>query len=235
MSPHPIRELAERDLGALAALLGECPTMPAPGERHWLAVDTGGAIVASARLVPRIGLAQPRCWYHVGLAVHAAPELQLHRQQRTLLLGNDLTGSAELGALALAPGADAAALIALVELARHTRRSDPARWGERLIAELPGVRDPEGQSPFWQGLTRHFYRGDAQEARARLGAEWRSHLAALLPRQLIYASFLSPAAQAAIGGHAAGASGLRAALEAAGLRYREQITIDDGAAVLEGD
>lgn len=195
-----------------------------------------GQPCASALLRPRIGLAMPRYWYHVGQVVHAAPALNLFRAQRTLLLGNDLTGMAELldfqdlgagdGDLRPAWTRIARAALALVA-------ADPMRWGGGVLVELQGERDATGASPFWQGLTRHFYRGDAQDTAARVGPDWRSHLAALLPRQPVYVSFLPEAAQRAIGAHGPAAQTLHAALRDAGLQWRHHVTIDDGAVVLE--
>lgn len=195
-----------------------------------------GVAIASAVLHARIGLELPRFWYHVGQVVHAAQELKLFRAQRTLLLGNDLTGLAELGDFVAADATPAelrTAWTLLAQGALHHIRQQPGHWGAGLIVELPGLRDDSGRSPFWQGLTRHFYRGDAHDAAARLGPDWRTHLAALLPRQLVYASFLPEAAQRAIGAHEASAETLHAALQAAGLRWRGHIRIDDGGAVLE--
>ncbi len=196
--------------------------------------DAAGQALAAATLRARVGLQLPRHWYHVGQVVHAAPELQLFRAQRTLLLGNDLTGSAELCDFEpLGAGASTAAWAALAEHAVALVMAAPAQWGPRLIAELPGRLDAAGQSPFWQGLTRHFYRGDRADTAARLGPDWRTHLAALLPRQLVYASFLPEAAQAAIGAHAEAAQASHEGLHAAGLRWQGHIRIDDGGPVLE--
>ncbi len=188
-----------------------------------------------AALWPRIGNPVPRHWYHVGVAVHAAPELRLFHAQRTLLLGSNRSGWAELRGFEgdIAAPASRAGWQALARAALQRVGADAATWGPGLIAELPGPRDAAGQAPFWQGLVRHFYRGDAQEAAARLGPDWRSHVAALLPRQPLYAAFLSEAAQQAIGGHAAAAQALRDGLHDAGLRWRELVTLDEGAAVLE--
>jgi arginine N-succinyltransferase len=191
-----------------------------------------------ARLRAAIGTDAPRWWYHVGCAVHAAPELRLMHRQRTLLLGNDLTGAAELDAFELGnvgTAAARAACAALVGAARATLRAAPEVWGRTLIVELPGVRDAHGRSPFWQGLGRHFHSGDPDAESARLGAEtWCRHVAALLPRQLLYTSFLPAEAQAAIGAVHAPAQPLREALEAAGLRFAGHVRIDDGGAVMEG-
>jgi arginine N-succinyltransferase len=102
-----------------------------------------------------------------------------------------------------------------------------------LIVELPGVRDAQGLSPFWQGLGRHFYAGDPTEALARHGAAWRDLVAALLPRQLIYAAFLPEAAQQAVGGCLESAQPLRELLQGLGWAYRQHVGVDEGGAVME--
>ena len=194
--------------------------------------DAAGSAVASLRLRPPIGLQRPRHWYRMGCAVHAAAELQLYRRQTTLLLCNDLTGACELSDLSLTPGAEGA-LAAGVRLALETVDAHPETQGSSVMAELPGLRDPQGLSPFWQGLGRHFYDGDPQLVQRSHGDAWCSRLAALLPQQLLYASFLPEDAQASLGRTAPAAMPLRQVLEAAGLRWRQHVRIDDAGAVLE--
>ncbi|HSJ97513.1 MAG TPA: hypothetical protein VLC53_10600, partial [Myxococcota bacterium] len=86
----PIRPAAAGDVGGLI------PLLPAPGQgvsllppgagnsgREWLLVagrGPGEAVAGCVRVRRAIGLDRPRFWYHVGCAVHAAPELELfHR------------------------------------------------------------------------------------------------------------------------------------------------------------
>lgn len=216
------------------------PTLPAfvvhdaasgsAGGRLLTVQHASGPPLASAHLHARIGLTQPRYWYHVGLVVHAAATLDLLRPQRTLLLGNDLTGAAELCDITWR---DAGALPALIDAAQALISADTPRYGSRLIVELPGLHDASGTLPFWQGLGRHFFAGDLVQTAARAGPEWRCHLATLLPRHLIYASFLPDAANAAIGACAADAEPLRDALLARGQQWRQHIGIVDGGAVME--
>lgn len=203
--------------------------------RLWLA-ERDGRTLGQLRLRGPVGLEVPRWWYHVGCAVHAAPELRLFHRQPTLLLGNDLTGSSEICDIELRTDADPRAVLdALLCAAIDAVRAAPATYGTHLIAELPGVRDSSGHSPFWQGLGRHFHSiGDIDAEAARFGAEdWRRHVAALLPRQLIYTSFLPRDAQTAIGGVRSDQAALHAALLAAGLRFAGHVRIDDGGAVME--
>lgn len=200
---------------------------------HRLTLPDGSA---SLRLVPRLGLALPRYHFHIGRVVHAAQELALFRVQTTLLLGNDHTGQSELADLQVAPGLGAAqqtaALGALIAAAKALMQERPQDFGDALVAELPGWRDAAGASQFWQALGARFYAGDPAEAQARLGDAWRSHLAALLPRQTIYLSFLGAAAEACLARADDRALPALAALRAAGFQPPVHARIDDGGPVL---
>ena len=240
------RNAGSADLPAIQALLGRKVLLPTLAHEQLLVAQAepaeGGTarVLATLRLQPAIGMTQPRCWYHVGCTVHAAPELGLFHRQRTLLLGHDHTGASELcdiGWLAddVQLDAQAAALRLLVASACLLVARDRTSYAQRLIVELPGLRDAAGQSPFWQGLGRHFYGGDPAAAALRHGQDWRGHVAALLPRQPLYAEFLPAAAQAAIGQVHPQALVLRDVLEAAGLRYGHHVNLEDGGPVLDAD
>jgi arginine N-succinyltransferase len=249
MNALQVRDAAAADLPTLARWLQqEPPGLPPAGgaERLFVAEQAGpdgtapSRLLATLRLRPAIGLDLPRAWYHVGCTVHAARDLGLYHRQRTLMLGNDHTGASELADLATAGGdlpwaEQAQALRLLVQSALLVMARQRARYAASLIAELPGPGEGAATSPFWYGLGRHFYAGDPAAARARLGPAWVSHLAALLPRQPVYTSFLPAAAQAAIAQVAPSARLRRDVLEEAGLHYSRHITIADGGPVLEAD
>jgi arginine N-succinyltransferase len=202
--------------------------------------DADGRTLATARLAYSIGLDVPRYWFHVGCMVLAAAELRLFHRQRTLLLCNDHTGAAELRDVTLdaAAGVDAArgAVRRLVGGAVDALRDAASAGhavGSTLIVELPGIRAAAARAPFWDALGRHFYSGDPDATAARVGPEWRTHVAALLPRDPLLVSFLTPEAQAALGQPAPAAAPLAAALAAAGLHPGGYVTIDEGGPVYE--
>lgn len=112
-------------------------------------------------------------------------------------------------------------------------RGARSHYAGRLIVELPGPRDDAGQSPFWQGLGRHFSRGDPAMAAATHGPAWRSHVASPLPRHPIDVSFLPAASAAAIAQLNAPALLLRDALEDAGLRYSQHVNVEDAGPILD--
>jgi arginine N-succinyltransferase len=241
MSPLQVRAARTADLPHIGAWLARAVSLPQAEHEQLLVVEAADPAVplrATLRLRPAIGLVLPRVSYHVGCIVHAAPDLDLFHRQRTLLLGHDHTGASEWADIAWArselPLAEqAAALHALLGAAVQALARARRHCAERLIVELPGVRDGAGQSPFWQGLGRHFYRGDPAQAAAAHGPDWRSHVAALLPRHPIYASFLPPAAQTAIAQVAPDTLLLREALEDAGLRYSHHVNVEDAGPILE--
>ena len=256
MTDWIIRAAGPADLVSVASLL------PAPGqdasllprsvhEQLFVAVrpgaEGGHAGTGCVRVRQAIGLDRPRHWFHVGCAVHAAPELGLFHQQRTLLLGNDLTGAWEIADLAcdrtgLTEAERASVLRRLLDAALaeiRRRREEPAgrSAGEvtTVICELPGTRDAAGQSPFWQSFGRHFYDGDPQLAAERLGPEWKSCVAALLPREPLLVSFLGEAAQRALGAPDASVEMQARLLHDAGFRAGRHVTVDDAGPVFEAD
>jgi arginine N-succinyltransferase len=208
-------------------------------EGEWLLlIDAeSGQPQACLRLVQGLGLTLPRFSYHVGRVVHASAELGLFRTQTTLLLGNDHSGENELADLACSPSLSAKAQVdclgRLVQVAFQRVQARPESFGERLIVELAGPRDEQNLAPFWIGLGAHFYASDPRAAQLKFGDAWRSHLAALLPRQTLYLSLLSEAAQRALG--QVGTAGVVAAqaLAEAGFGFSQHVRIDDGGPVWE--
>jgi arginine N-succinyltransferase len=239
-----VREQRPTDAALIAGWLNQTgspvaalPALPAAGEIGLVLADAQDRPIACLRLRARLGLAVPRYSFHLGRVVHAAAELQLFRAQQTLQLGNDHTGESELADLACAPAlgfdAQVQALQALIDAALQRIAEDRDAYGQRLVVELAGPRDAQGRSPFWQGLGGFFYAGDPAAAQARLGEDWRSHLAALLPKQILYLSFLGEAAQAALGRVGEPALAAEQALRRCGLAFSQHVRIDDGGPLLE--
>lgn len=199
---------------------------------------TGTDIQGCIRVRRRIGMEQPRYWYHLGCVVLAAAELGLFQREQTLLLGNDHTGATELADLqidrdALAPPAQLLLTRYLVRAALCLlQRDDATLQPDRIIAAVPGVQIG-GTSPFWEGFGRHFFPGDVAQSLARFGSQWYTHVAALLPRHPIVTSLLHANAQAAIGGIASDAHPLRDALTASGLRPGQHVSLYDAGPVYE--
>lgn len=232
-----VRPAAPEDLAALRDFDGFELAPARPEEAVWVALLGGSsAACASLRLRRRIGQPLPAAWFRLGWAVHASAELKLYGRQRTLMLCHDLVGADALTGWGMAPdlGAPSALAVWTALLATALDAHAPAAGDvPGCIAELPGLRGADGGSPVWDGLGRHFFELDLARARAQHGAEWTHHVASLLPRQLVYASFLPPDAQDALGRTHAGAAALVDALKSHGFEPRDHVALTDAGAVFE--
>lgn len=200
------------------------------GGRWWWVVkqadSADGPPMAALYALPRQGLTRARHSFHLGRVVHAAAELGLHQVRRTLQLGQDATGEAEISGL-LDAGAPPEALQALLDAALADLATQRVNEGALVVVELPGERDAAGRSPFWEGLVRHFAAGaDARQLAQRFGPAFTSHLGLLLPRQSIHAAFLPEATQQQLGRPAW--SPWLTVLQQAGFSDWQHCRIDDG-------
>jgi arginine N-succinyltransferase len=172
----------------------------------------------------------------VGHVVHASPELGVFTQTRTLFLNNDHTGQSELCSLLLHPEwrrGGAGAFLSksrFLFMAQHRER-----FATKVIAELRGVSDAQGRSPFWESLGRRFFSMDFSRADYLTGIGRKSFVAELMPRHPLYTTFLTPEAQAAIGETHADTAPARRLLEQEGFRCEGQVDIFDAGPVLEID
>src|SRR3546814_16973242 len=81
------------------------------------------------------------------------------------MLSNDLNGASEVGGLFLHPAARAGGLGLLLARSRYLFIARPrARFGDPILAELRGVIDAAGGSPFWDRVAGTFFGMNFQEA-----------------------------------------------------------------------
>jgi arginine N-succinyltransferase len=146
-----------------------------------------------------------------------------------LSLVNDLKGCSEVGGLFLHPGERAGGLGMLLArsrylfIARHR-----ARFADRILAELRGVIDEAGGSPFWDGVAGRFFGMGFQEADAFNAVHGYQFIADLMPKHPIYTAMLSERAREVIGlPHPSGRAAMRM-LENEGFAFENYIDIFDG-------
>ena len=193
-------------------------------------------VVGTGGLATAVGLRQAWYSYRVGVAVHASQELNVFTQTQTLFLSNDHTGHSELCSLFLAPeyrrdrNGNLLSKSRLLFLAQHRER-----FSEKIIAELRGVSDDNGTSPFWESLGRRFFSMEFSQADYLTGIGKKSFVAELMPKHPLYTSFLTPDAQAAIGQTHPLTLPARRMLEDEGFRYEGYVDIFDAGPTVECD
>lgn len=171
-------------------------------ERYFFVLEDvdSGRLVGCSSVISAAGFSQPFHTFRNEMFVHASRELGLHNRIHVLSLCHDLTGHSLLTGFYLDPAWRSYQALKLNACGRLLfAASHPQRFAESIAVEISGISDEEGNSPFWDGVCRHFLNVDYTEAE-RLGSSLgRSVLAELLPGYPLYVPMLPDTAQEVIG------------------------------------
>ena len=176
-----------------------------------------------------VGQKWPFYSYRIGALTQHSVELDRTFRADILNLSTDLEGTSEVGGLFLHPGERAGGLGLLIARSRYLFiRNHRARFADRTLAELRGVIDEAGGSPFWDGVAGRFFGMSFQEAdefNAKFGNQF---IADLMPKHPVYIAMLSEAARHVIGlPHPSGRAAMRM-LEEEGFAWENYVDIFDG-------
>ncbi|MDR9890028.1 arginine N-succinyltransferase [Pseudenterobacter timonensis] len=195
-----------------------------------------GTMAGICAIEVAVGLNDPWYNYRVGTLVHASKELNVYNALPTLFLSNDHTGSSELCSLFLDPDWRKEGNGYLLSKSRFMfMAAFRDRFNDKVVAEMRGVIDDTGYSPFWESLGKRFFSMEFSRADYLCGTGHKAFIAELMPKHPIYTHFLSPQAQAVIGEVHPQTAPARAVLEKEGFCYRNYIDIFDGGPTLECD
>lgn len=174
-----------------------------PGDESYLFVmeDTDtGEVVGTTGIEAAVGVDDAFYHYHLSKVVHASRELKIHNTVEILTFCNDYTGVTEICTLFLreqARGGITGRFLSKVRFLFMMEHRE--RFAETVIAEMRGVSDENGRSPFWEWLEEHFFSMDFPTADYLTGIGNKVFIAELMPKYPIYVSLLSKEAQAVIG------------------------------------
>lgn len=146
-----------------------------------------------------------------------------------LSLVTDLEGASEVGGLFLHPGERAGGLGLLLARSRYLFIAmHRARFADRILAELRGVIDDRGGSPFWDGVAGRFFGMTFQEADYFNAINGNQFIADLMPKHPVYIAMLNDEAKKVIGvPHPTGRAAMRM-LENEGFAAEGYVDIFDG-------
>ncbi len=132
--------------------------------------------------------------------VHSSPKLGVNNVVKLLTFGNNYTGNSEICTLFLREKYRQGLNGRLMSKCRFLMMAEhPERFSKTIFAEMRGVSDANGNSPFWQWLQEHFFSIDFTLADYLTGIGKKGFIADLMPKLPIYINLLSPEAQAVIG------------------------------------
>jgi arginine N-succinyltransferase len=189
------------------------------------------AVRGTCQVFSRIGVEQPFYSYRISKLTQTSPELGRTFHTEMLNLCTDFNDCSEVGGLFLHPEARASGLGLGVLLARSRYlfiRRNRARFAGKVVAELRGVIDEKGGSPFWDAIAGRFFGMGFQEADTFNGAHGTQFIADLMPKTPIYTAMLPDEALAVMRRpHPSGEAAMRM-LEAEGFSGEGYIDIFDG-------
>ena len=188
-----------------------------------------GEVRGTCQIFSAVGQKWPFYSYRIGALTQHSEELGRTFRADILNLSTDLEGASEVGGLFLHPGERAGGLGMLIARSRYLFiRNHRLRFADRTLAELRGVIDEAGGSPFWDGVAGRFFGmnfQDADEFNAKYGNQF---IADLMPKHPVYIAMLTEAARAVIGvPHPSGRAAMRM-LEEEGFAWESYVDIFDG-------
>ena len=188
-----------------------------------------GEVRGTCQMMTQVGQQWPFYSYRLTTLTQHSQELDRTVRAEMLSLVTDLEGSSEVGGLFLHPNERAGGLGLLLARSRYLFIAmHRARFADRILAELRGIIDERGGSPFWDGVAGRFFGMSFQEADYFNAINGNQFIADLMPKHPVYVAMLSDSARSAIGvPHPSGRAAMRM-LEEEGFSYEGYVDIFDG-------
>ena len=188
-----------------------------------------GQVRGTCQLFTQVGQQWPFYSYRLTTLTQHSQELDRTVRAELLSLTTDLEGSSEVGGLFLHPNERAGGLGLLLARSRYLFIAmHRLRFADRIIAELRGIIDDAGGSPFWDGVAGRFFGMSFQEADYFNAINGNQFIADLMPKHPVYVAMLDEEARKVIGlPHPTGRAAMRM-LEHEGFAYEGYVDIFDG-------
>ncbi|MXO90780.1 arginine N-succinyltransferase [Pontixanthobacter aquaemixtae] len=188
-----------------------------------------GDVRGTCQLFTQVGQQWPFYSYRLNTLTQYSKELDRTVRAEMLSLVTDLEGSSEVGGLFLHPNERAGGLGLLLARSRYLFIAmHRKRFADRILAELRGIIDDRGGSPFWDNVAGRFFGMSFQEADYFNSINGNQFIADLMPKHPVYVEMLSDEARKVIGmPHPTGRAAMRM-LENEGFAAEGYVDIFDG-------
>lgn len=212
-------------------------TSQKPGDHYYFFVleDTSSQKIAGTSAIEaKTGVHTPFYSYKVSRRTRMCHSLGIRNDYDVLSLVNDNQGCSELCTLFLNPDYRKNHNGLLLSKARFLFIADHReRFCDRLIAELRGVSDGQGRSPFWEHVGAHFFHMPFSQADELTTSTNKQFIADLIPRNPVYVKLIAQEAQDVIGkAHPSSIPAMQMLLSE-GFRYNNYVDIFDAGPTIE--
>lgn len=212
-------------------------TVTKPSGEHYLFVledSRTGEIIGTTGIEATAGLSRPLVHFRRNAVIHHTEDRQERHTEESLTRCQHYTGCTEVCSLYLRPEfrrANAGKLLSRVRflfMALH-----PERFADTVIAEMRGVSDRSGRSPFWDWLKHHVADLDFMSATQLASCSQSGFVEQFIPAKPLYTRHMPSEARAVIGQVHEDTRAARHMLEREGFRHRGFVDLLDGGPTLE--
>ena len=247
----PVTALAERSDSGLTNLPGDRSLIAERVERSLTSFDqrgetaedasyllvmedrTSGRLLGTAGIVRRVGIGEPFYAYRIKNHIQESMSLGLRKEVPCLHLKKIHHGPSEIGALFMHPDFRRHGYGRLMSLSRfHFLAAHAERFPSKVLAEMRGITDRQGRSPFWEAVGRHFFDTDFSVA-DYLTAKNKRFIGELMPSHPIYIPLLREEARSVIGKVHEGTKAALKMLEGEGFTDSGMVDIFDAGPIIE--
>lgn len=191
-------------------------------------------LVGTTGIAAHVGLSHPFYSYKLSTIVQASADVQVYSLQRVLHMVNDYTGATEIGSLFLLPEYRRDGIGRFLSRCRYLMLAQfPDMFSDVVIAEIRGVQDEQGDSPFYKNLAQHFFQMDFQQADFINATQGGQFISDLMPKYPIYVNLLEPKAQAVIAQPYAASRPAMELLKLEGFRNQGYIDVFDAGPTMQ--
>jgi arginine N-succinyltransferase len=194
-----------------------------------------GEIVGISGIVSKIGGFEPRYYYELSQKTYSSKVLNNSHTVRILKPTKTHSGPTEICSLFLAPEHRSHQNGRLLSLSRFLFMAEhPTRFEREVIAELRGVVDDSGYSPFFEVVGKKFFQIPFPEADL-LTMKTKSFIEELLPPEPIIVELLPKEAQTVVAAVHPSTMPAKKILEYEGFRTNNLVGIFEPGPVLEAE
>ncbi len=207
-------------------------SVSSPKEEGYLLVledMTTGKVVGTSAVKVGIGMSKPFFNFRLFNIAQVSAVAGRRFDMEVMILVNEHNGSTEVGTLFVHPDARGGGTGGLIAQSRYLlMAAEPNRFGRNILAELRGVIDENGYSPFWEHLTNKFFHMEFSKADFLSGTTDKQFILDLMPKYPIYTDLLPSEARDVIGQVHTEGGGARKLLEREGFAFDRIIDIFEG-------
>lgn len=193
-------------------------------------------LVGTTGIAAHVGMRSPFYSYKLSTIVQASKIVDVYSQQKVLHMVNDYTGATEIGSLFLLKDYRRDGIGRFLSRSRYLMLAEfPDLFDDVVIAEIRGMQDEQGHSPFYQNLAQHFFQMDFAAADFTNATKGGQFISDLMPKYPIYVNLLAEAAQNAIGQPFKSSRPAMELLKKEGFRHQGYVDVFDAGPTMQAD